>query len=43
MLLNLPSSILLLSLVDRGLIVGGYYIGVELPIEANVAYNLGVS
>ena len=42
-LLNSPSSILLLGLIGRGLIVGGYYIEVELPIKANVAYNLGVS
>ena len=43
LLLNSLSSILLLSLISRGLIVGGRYIEVELPVKANAAYNLGIS
>jgi hypothetical protein len=38
LLLNLLSSILLLGLIGRG-----YYIRVELLIEANAVYNLGVT
>ena len=43
LLLNLLFSVLLLSLIGKGLIVKECYIRVELPIEANAAYNLGVS
>ena len=43
LLLNTLLSIFLLSLTGKELIIGGYYIGVELPIKANIVYNLKVS
>ena len=43
MLLNSLFSILPLGLIGKGLIIKGSYIGVELPIKANAAYNIGVS
>ena len=43
LLLNLLFSILLLGLIGKKLIIKGYYIGAELLIKANTAYNLKVS